>query len=135
MKAQGEKVQSSKVIADSKKQLNDNEILNLLEKANKEQTTKKTAESRSIWKNEIKAEYKTEKTARRKLRAEQLKLSDNVKKALNLNNASDIKLACAALETFYKKVLVNFDNYSNLSEDSKHYFTIHVAYSAMKKQK
>lgn len=81
--------------------------------------TEKSIVNRQIWKKEVLANFKTEKTARRKLREMQLNLSIAVLKNAKLKNEAGLKTAISELEKFYKTNLVSRDKFTNISDDKE----------------
>lgn len=93
------------------------EISKRIDAINLDALTNKSIVNRQIWKKEVLANFKTEKTARRKLREIQLNLSKSVCKFAKINDAANLKTASVELEKFYKTNLVSRDKFTNISDD------------------
>lgn len=98
------------------KNLND-DLQKKLNAISEKSLTEKTVTNRSIWKKEILANFKTEKTARRILRTQQLTLSAKVCKFAKIKDETNFKLASAELEKFYKANLIDRSKFSNIDSD------------------
>jgi hypothetical protein len=93
------------------------ELSKKIDAINLDALTNKSIVNRQIWKKEILANFKTEKTARRILRSKQLELSKAVVKFAKLKNDADLKIAIIELEKFYKTNLVSRDKFTNISDE------------------
>jgi len=93
------------------------ELSKKIDAINLDALTNKSIVNRQIWKKEILANFKTEKTARRILRSKQLELSKAVVKFAKLKNDADLKNAIIELEKFYKTNLVSRDKFTNISDE------------------
>lgn len=112
------------------------ELLAKAESINLQAVTEKTILNRSIYKPEILQGYKTDKTARRVLRTQQLGLSAKVVHAfkLGLPNGS-LRDAITALEDFYARVLISRDKFSNIAPEKDKGAVIHLASAICKETK
>ena len=115
------------------KNLND-DLQKKLDAISEKSLTEKTITNRSIWKKEILTSYKTEKTARRILRTQQLNLSAKVCKFAKIKDAENFKLACIDLEKFYKANLIERSKFSNIDSEKDKGQIIQIA-SALSLQK
>lgn len=93
------------------------ELSKKIDAINLDALTNKSIVNRQIWKKEVLATFRTEKTARRILRHKQLELSKVVVKFAKLKNDADLKIAVSELEKFYKTNLVSRDKFTNISDD------------------
>lgn len=93
------------------------ELSKKIDAINLDALTNKSIVNRQIWKKEVLANFKTEKTARRKLRHKQLELSKAVVKFAKLKNDANLKTAISELEKFYKTNLVSRDKFTNISDE------------------
>jgi hypothetical protein len=94
-----------------------NEIMSKLDKISVDSLNEKTILNRSVWKSEILKGFRTEKTARRILRAKQFELSSKVIKFAKLNLQSELKNASLELEKFYFDNLVVRSKFSNIDKE------------------
>lgn len=97
--------------------------------------TNKSIVNRQIWKKDVLANFRTEKTARRILRHKQLELSKAVVKFAKINDAANLKTAISELEKFYKTNLVSRDKFTNISDDKTEGQIIIVASELSKETK
>ena len=95
------------------------ELSKKIDAINLDELTKKSITNRQIWKKEVLANFKTEKTARRKLRDMQLDLSVSVVKFEKMKNEAGLKNAIIELEKFYKANLVSRDKFTNISDEKR----------------
>ena len=114
--------EAKKVIADSKKTVSDEQLLQQLDSINIDALTIKTAKNRSIWKvSFLKSLNENDKTARRKARKEQFNLSKSllaeIKKSANKIDTDNVKKSAKDLHTFYKTALNDMNIYSNVSSE------------------
>lgn len=119
MKKQIQKIENSgidKVTAKSEKFA---ELIDKVEKINLNALTEKTTANRTIWKNEVLKNFKTEKTARRLLRNKQTEFSKQIIKFFKINDANNLKLASENLEKFYFENLVNRNKFTNISNEKE----------------
>lgn len=93
------------------------ELSKKIDAINLDALTNKSIVNRQIWKKEILANFKTEKTARRILRKKQLELSKAVVKFAKLKDDANLKTAIIELEKFYKTNLVSRDKFTNISDE------------------
>lgn len=128
--------QAKKVIEQAKKVVTDEELLKDLTDFNIENLISKSAKGRSIWKSEFKLKFSdNEKTARRKIRNEQLSLSKKLLHSILTKESKEQMTAKAKeLHKFYTEGLNDFTVYSNVSEkESAEKFNIlKSAYDKMK---
>jgi hypothetical protein len=103
------------------------ELMQKAEKINISALSEKTTANRSIWKKELFANYKTEKTARRILRKKQFELSKKVIKFSKLNDKSSLENSIKELESFYKSSLVDRSKFTNISIDKEQGMLINLA--------
>ena len=94
-----------------------NEILSKLDKISIDSLTTNTVLNRSVWKAEILKNFKSEKTARRILRAKQFELSSKVIKFAKLNLQSELLEASILLEKFYSDNLVIRNKFTNIDSE------------------
>lgn len=131
-KAELKKVQSAK----DKKGISDDEIFADLDKVNTDSLTKKSAKNRSIWTEKAKSDFSdNEKTARRKIRSKQMRISKDLLRELKVNKSvENARKFAKELQTFYKNSLVDFSVYSNISETENPigFSNVHTAYIKMK---
>ena len=95
------------------------DLLKKIDSINENALVNKSIVNRQIWKKEILTNFKTEKTARRKLRSEQFELSKAVIKNAKIKNFEALKTACSDLEKFYKKNLVSRDKFTNIDNEKE----------------
>jgi len=128
--------EAKKVVETSKKEITDQELLKDLTDFNIENLIAKSAKGRSIWKSEFKSKFSdNEKTARRKIRNEQLSLSKKLLHSILTKESKEAMTAKAKeLHKFYSEGLNDFSVYSNVSEkESAEKFNIlKSAYEKMK---
>lgn len=98
---------------------NEKSLTEKIDAININSLTEKSIVNRQIWKKEVLANFKTEKTARRKLREMQLNLSIAVLKNAKIKNESGLKNAIIELEKFYKTNLVSRDKFTNVSDEKE----------------
>ena len=124
-----------KALEKSKDSVSDAELYSDLSDLNVENLISKSAKNRSIWTIKAKADISdNDKTARRKLRAIQLRLSKALLHSIaTKQSVSDCTTKASELHKFYKSSLVDFSIYSNVSEtEAKEKFDfIHIAYRKM----
>lgn len=128
--------EAKKVIESSKKVVSDDELLKDLTDFNIENLISKSAKGRSIWKSEFKLKFSdNEKTARRKIRNEQLSLSKKLLHSILTKESKEAMTAKANdLHIFYKEGLNDFTVYSNVSEkeSAEKFAILKSAYDKMK---
>ena len=115
--------------------ISDDDLIADLEAINVSTLINKTATNRNIWKATYKSSIsENEKTARRKIRALQLKYSKAVLHSIitKMERSEQIKRA-KELHSFYVTGLENFENFSNVSENENpdKFAVIHKAYQKM----
>lgn len=124
-----------KEIADNKKEISDDELMQNLSDLNVDNLIKKSAKGRSIWKTDFKQCYaEDEKKARRKIRSAQMEYSKALLHAIITKQSNDIIKECAErMHSFYKKGLNDFSVYSNISENESpdKFKIVHQAYAKM----
>lgn len=128
--------EAKKVVESSKKSITDDELMKDLTDFNIENLISKSAKGRSIWKSEFKLKFSdNEKTARRRIRNEQLSLSKKLLHSIITKESKEQMTAKAKdLHKFYMDGLNDFSVYSNVSEkESTEKFNIlKSAYEKMK---
>jgi len=112
-----DKIEKSGIEKVSEKSEKFAEILDKVNKINIDALSEKSTLNRTIWKNEVLKNFKTEKTARRLLRNKQLELSKQIIKFFKLNDTNNLKLASENLEKFYSDNLVNRSKFTNISNE------------------
>jgi hypothetical protein len=136
-----EKKGIAKVIAKSKisenfAEISDADLQKDLSDLNIEKLIAKSEKGRTIWRKEFKLSYSdNEKTARRKIRKEQLNLSKSLLHSiLTKQSISECKKFADALYKFYKAGLTDFSVFTNVSEkeNPENLKTIKKAYDKMK---
>ena len=135
-KADKKKIADFKAKKESaKKVLSDDDLLNDLSDLNIASLVAKTATNRNIWKLSFKSEYSdNEKTARRKIRTTQLKLSKSILHSILTKAERNVQILKAKeLKDFYSKGLENFEIFTNVSqtESPDKYALITKAYQKM----
>ena len=93
------------------------ELLEKVNRINEKSLSDKTTANRTIWKNEVLKNFKTEKTARRLLRNKQTELSKQVIKFFKISDANNLKIASENLEKFYSDNIVNRNKFTNISNE------------------
>jgi len=91
-----------------KEQLADLQIKNNLQK---------TVNNR-IWKKEVLATFKTEKSGRNSLRSNQMSFSNQIIKFDAIKDKESLKKVCLDFEKFYKLTLVDRKNFTNKSKEN-----------------
>lgn len=103
---------------ETKKEMTKNDSLKKdLQNLNVESLISKTSKNRSIWKQSFKANFSdNEKTARRKIRSEQMKLSKKLLHSILTNaDSKELQKNAESLFSFYTDGLESFAIYSNVS--------------------
>ena len=96
----------------------DAELMQGLEAINLEAITAKVANNRGIWNKDAISAYKSDKSARRNLRAIQLKLCKALLSCIiSQQSQENINAAALALKEFNAKNLSDSKNYSNISPE------------------
>lgn len=130
------KEETKKVIKDNFKNVSDEELMKDLSNLNVENLISKTAKGRSIWKAEFKNKFSdNEKTARRKIRNEQLRLSKRLLHSIITKEVKEVTTQKAnELHKFYAEGLQDFSVYSNVSEkeNKEKYDILNKSYAKMK---
>lgn len=98
---------------------NEKSLTERIDAINEKALVAKSIVNRQIWKKEVLATFKTEKTARRILRDKQENLSIAVIKFSKINDTAKLKDACLELEKFYKENLVSRDKFTNISDEKE----------------
>ena len=93
------------------------ELLEKVNLINEKSLSDKTTANRTIWRNEVLKNFKTEKTARRLLRNKQTELSKQVIKFFKISDANNLKIASENLEKFYIDNIVNRNKFTNISNE------------------
>jgi hypothetical protein len=125
-----------KVVTNSKKEATDEQLLKDLTDFNIENLIAKSAKGRSIWKSEFKMKFsENEKTARRKIRNEQLSLSKKLLHSILTKESKEaMTIKAKELHKFYSEGLNDFSVYSNVSEkeSAEKFKILKSAYEKMK---
>jgi len=112
-----EKVENSGIKKVTEKSKTFEELLEKVNRINEKSLSDKTTANRTIWKNEVLKNFKTEKTARRLLRNKQTELSKQVIKFFKISDANNLKIASENLEKFYSDNIVNRNKFTNISNE------------------
>jgi len=112
-----EKVENSGIKKVTEKSKKFAELLEKVNLINEKSLLDKTTANRTIWKNEVLKNFKTEKTARRLLRNKQTELSKQVIKFFKISDANNLKIASENLEKFYTDNIVNRNKFTNISNE------------------
>jgi hypothetical protein len=110
-------INDANVIINDSFEVKDSELLAQLNSVNIESFINKVTSSKSIWKKEVLSTFKTEKTARKKLRDMQLNLCIKVNKSFVTK--IDLEKSINDLYEFSKNNLIDIKNYTQVSIDNK----------------
>lgn len=106
---------------------NEKSLTEKIDAINLDALASKAIINRQIWKKDILAGFRTEKTARRMLRNKQLELSKSVCKFAKLKDDKGLKVAIKSLEEFYATNLVTRNKFTNISDEKPEGVVINLA--------